>query len=98
MSYPKNKLQLKMKHDYIQLVHEGATVSEGLTTASGKHNNPSLNDLSFQLSDQLLGGGGCINTAELCQLMGRSKAFTTNKIHLLFVYKDTGTCPILSPN
>lgn len=53
MSYPKNKLQLKMKHDYIQLVHEGATVTEGLTTASGKHNNPSLNDLSFQLSDQL---------------------------------------------
>lgn len=85
MSYPKNKLQLKMKQDYIQLVHEGATVSEGLTTASGKHNNPSLNDLSFQLSDQLL-GGGCINTAELCQLMGRSKAFTTNIIHLLFVY------------
>lgn len=97
MSYPKNKLQLKMKHDYIQLVHEGATVTEGLTTASGKHNNPSLNDLSFQLSDQLL-GGGCINTAELCQLMGRSKAFTTNKIHLLFVYKDTGTCPLCSPN
>lgn len=57
MSYPKNKLQLKMKHDYIQLVHEGATVSEGLTTASGKHSNPSLNDLSFQLSDQLLRGG-----------------------------------------
>lgn len=33
-------------------------MTEGLTTASGKHNNPSLNDLSFQLSDQLLGGGG----------------------------------------
>lgn len=32
-------------------------MTEGLTTASGKHNNPSLNDLSFQLSDQLLGGG-----------------------------------------
>lgn len=80
-----------MKHDYIQLVHEGATVTEGLTTASGKHNNPSLNDLSFQLSDQLL-GGGCINTAELCQLMGR----TTNKIHLLFVYKDTVHAPFFS--
>lgn len=73
-------------------------MTEGLTTASGKHNNPSLNDLSFQLSDQLLGGGGCINTAELYQLMGRSKAFTTNKIHLLFVYKDTGTWPLFSPN
>lgn len=68
-------------------------MTEGLTTASGKHNNPSLNDLSFQLSDQLSGGGGV-----LCQLMGRSKAFTTNKIHLLFVYKDTGTCPLFSPN
>lgn len=57
MSYPKNKLQLKMKHDYIQLVQEGATVTEGLTTASGKHNNPSLNDLSFQLRGE---GGGVL--------------------------------------